>query len=133
MGAGHCVGVHGASVGHCLPCKAVTVSVMACIAAGGSSLHCSRCQSTESKGSGKKNSFEHLFGEIVRKGWESPASKTNVTTISLAIASPVPCYASQATWSWGFGSALVREPVRVDAVEWMDLFVRIGRALMVCL
>lgn len=67
------------------------------------------------------------------KDWESPTSNMQLTTIPFAIALPLPCYASQASRSWSFGSALAREPVRVDGAEWMDLFVRIGRALMVCL
>jgi hypothetical protein len=74
-----------------------------------------------------------LFGEIVRKGWESPASKVQLITIPLAIAPLVPCYAAQASRSWSFGSALAREPVRVDGAEWKGSFVRISRALMVCL
>ena len=67
------------------------------------------------------------------KGWESPASNVQLITIPLAIAPLVPCYAAQATWFWSFGSALARESVRVNAAEWMGSFVRISRALMVCL
>ena len=67
------------------------------------------------------------------KDCQSPSSNVQLITIPLAIAPPVPCYALQATWFWGFGSALARGSVRVNAAEWMDLFVRIGRALMVCL
>ena len=71
--------------------------VEACSSARGTSLHCSRRKSTKSKGSRKKNSFEHLFGKIVRKGWESPASNVQLITISLAIASPcsVLCFPSK--------------------------------------
>jgi hypothetical protein len=87
----------------------------------------------QSNESGKKNRFEHLFGEIVRKGWESPASKVQLITISLAIAPSVSCYAAQASRSWSFGSTLARGSVRVDGAEWRGSFVRISRALMVCL
>ena len=83
------------------------------------------------------------------KDYQSPSSKTNVTTKApclawfrrnikmflflLPLLPLIPCYASQATWFWSFGSALVRESVRVNAAEWKGFFVRISRALMVCL
>ena len=131
MGKGKGLGVKAFTIGCCAPVEAW--SVVRGDTARRFSLHSGRRKSTKGKGGKKKNSFKHLFGEIVSKDYQSPSSNVQLITIPLAIAPLVPCYASQATWFWSFGSALARGSVRVNAAEWMGSFVRISRALMVCL